>query len=440
MLSMRARLARIGAAVAVVSAGLVGYDAVTQVASAQPPPVINTGYAAYPPPGSVPAGCPDGPNFLVGYRAFIQRAGAPAVDPFVDPGAGVAGTMAASMRRFEGQLQVGDQVVIRWTSWSTANPNCASVPVSFPLKATIHSGFVLSDDQALVREPNGPYVFPFCHSNGDGCQTAPGGGFQLTNTIPQLHIVCGFQLDVAIGGPLETVGPHGSYYQTQNRQMAAAAALGTFNTNPPNMLIDAANGGVTCTPDQRIVIDKEWVGTGPNPPTNVPPEFLLTVTSSNSKTDPTVISTATCNVSGGVFTCSYVDTASPGVPQGGLLVNVDSLLTVTETGFPGNTVDITFPVGLASLYVHCAAPGTPCVLTITNSPPPPPPTTTTTTPTTPDTTTPPPTDTTPTTSPTEITLPPTGTSGPAPMTIIALALLPLGAALVWFTRRRADEI
>jgi hypothetical protein len=438
MWSMRTRLARIVAAVAVVSGGLVGYDAVTQVASAQPPPVISTGYAAYPPPGSIPAGCADGPGFLQGYRAFIQRAGAPAVDPFIDPGAGVAGTPAASMRRFEGQIQVGDQVVIRWTSWA---PNCASVPVSFPLKGTIHNSFNLSDDQALVRVPNGPFIFPFCHSNGDGCDTTPAtsGFFQLTNTIPQPHVVCGFQLDTVIGGPLETIGPHGSYYQTQNRIDAQAAGLGTFNTSPPNMLIDAANGGVQCVPDQRIVIDKEWVGTGANPPTNVPPEFLLTVTSSNSKTDPTVISTATCNVSGGVFTCSYVDTAAPGVPQGGLLVNVDSLLTVTETGFPGNTVNITFPVGLASGFVHCAAAGTPCLLSITNTPPPPPPTTTMP-PTTAPETTPPPTDTTPTTLPESITLPPTGSSGPAPMTIIAIVLLPVGAALVWFTRRRrADE-
>jgi hypothetical protein len=339
------------------------------------------------------------------------------------------------MRRFEGQLQVGDQVVIRWTGWAAG---CDTAPVSFPLKATTHNVFDLADDQALVREPNGPFIFPFCHANGDGCDASPVGGFQLTNTIPQLHIVCGFQLDVVIGGPLETVGPHGSYYQTQNRQMAVAAGLGTFNTNPPNMLIDAANGGVTCVPDQRIVIDKQWVGTGANPPTNVPPEFLLTVTASASDVDATVISTATCNVSGGVFTCSYVDTASPGVPQGGLLVNVDSLLNVTETGFPGNTVDITFPVGLASDFVHCAAPGVPCVFTITNTPPPPPPTTVP--PTTTPETTPPPTETTPTTSPTDITLPPTGSSGPAPMTIIALALLPLGVALVWFTRRRADQI
>jgi hypothetical protein len=154
-----------------------------------------------------------------------------------------------------------------------------------------------------------------------------------------------------------------------------------------------------------------------------------------SETDATVLGTATCNVSGGVFTCSYVDTALPGVPQGGLLVTNNSLLTVTESGFDGNVVDITFPVGMASKYITCQNISGPCLLTITNTPPPPPPTTTTAPPDSP-----PPTETTPTTSPTDITLPPTGSSGPAPMTIIALLMLPVGVGLVWFTRRRADQI
>jgi hypothetical protein len=250
-------------------------------------------------------------------------------------------------------------------------------------------------------------------------------------------VVCGYQLDVIIGGPLETVGPHGSYYQTVNRLLAVTRGLGTFNTSPPNMLIDRANGAMPCQTGQRITIDKQWVGTGTTPPVNVPPGFLLTVTSSVSQTDATVIGTATCNVSGGVFTCSYVDAAAPGVPQGGLLVNADSLLTVTETGFPGNAVDITFPVGMSSRFIACQNISGPCLLTITNTPPPPPPPPDTTTTTTPDTT-PPPTE--PTTSPETITLPPTGTSGPAPLTIIALLMLPVGAGLVWLTRRRADQI
>jgi hypothetical protein len=449
MLRMRARLARIGAAVAVASVGLVGYQAVTQVATAAPPPVITTNYSAYPPADAIPANCAGGVAggggaVLLNYRAFIDPTGVPQtrinLNPtdFVDPGLGAGA--AGSMTRFEGRIQPGDRIVIRWSNWAT---NCGGLTISFPLKATNEDHFDVADDQALVREPNGPYVFPFCNQATDPCPAPAGtvgGGFELSTVVPQLSIVCGYQLDVIIGGPLETVGPHGSYYQTTNRQLAQSTLglpPGTFNTNGPNMLIDRANGAMPCQTDRRVNIDKEWVGTGATPPVNVPPEFLLTVTSSASDVDPTVIGTATCNVSGGVFTCSYIDTAAPGVPQGGLLVDTNTLLTVTETGFPGNTVDITFPVGLASKFVNCAATGSPCLLTISNTPPPPPPTTTTLPP---ETTTPPPTDTTPTTSPETITLPPTGSSGPAPMTIIALALLPLGAALVWFTRRRADEI
>ncbi|HEY1280681.1 MAG TPA: hypothetical protein VGF22_13475 [Acidimicrobiales bacterium] len=407
---------------------------------------MTTDYASYPPAGSVPATCTagaGGPGVLQGYRAFIDPATAdPAVvaanpTAFADPGAGAA-FAARSLRRFQTLIQPTNRVVIRWTGWTAG---CEGLTISFPLKATNEDHFDITDDQALIREPNGPYVFPFCNQGTDPCPadaaTPPGaaGQFQLSTVIPQMNVVCGYQLDVIIGGPLETVGPRGSYYQDFIRQQAVTMGLGTFNTNPPNMLIDAANGAMPCQTGQRITIDKQWVGTGSTPPVNVPPEFLLTVTSSVSQTDATVLSTATCNVSGGVFTCSYVDAAAPGVPQGGLLVTDNSLLTVTETGFPGNTVDVTFPVGMASKFIVCQNISGPCAFQLTNTPPP---TTTTTTTAPPETTTTPTTE--PTTSPETITLPPTGSSGPAPMTIIALALLPLGAALVWFTRRRADEI
>jgi hypothetical protein len=39
-----------------------------------------------------------------------------------------------------------------------------------------------------------------------------------------------------------------------------------------------------------------------------------------------------------------------------------------------------------------------------------------------------------------ITLPPTGSSGSAPLTLLGLAMIPLGAVLVLLTRRRADQI
>jgi LPXTG-motif cell wall-anchored protein len=406
--------------------------------------VINTDYAAYPPADAVPSNCTGGgggPGVLQGYRAFLRRAGAPNVAPFVDPGPNGDFVTLRSMRRFQAQIHVGDEVVIRWTNWSA---NCQGLPISFPLKATNAPFFDIADDQALVREPNGPFDFPFCYSSGPESCAAAGGGFELSTVIPQLNVVCGYQLDVVIGGPLETVGPHGSYYQTQNRVQANTLNLGTFNPNPPNMLIDAANGAMPCTPNQRILIDKQWVGTGSTPPVNVPPGFLLTVTSSVSQTNLAVIGTATCSVTNGAFACGYVDTASPGVPQGGLLVNADSLLTVTETGFPGNTMDITFPVDLASRFITCQASGGPCLFTITNTPPPPVPTTTTTTEST--TTTIPPADTSivPPTVPLNTlpitipaTLPATGSSDATPLALFGLVLVPVGIALVAITRRRA---
>src|SRR5262245_52766488 len=389
MASTRSRLTRVGLAFVLAGVGVVAYDAVTQVAGAQPPPVIDTDFGSYPFPGAVPATCAvggGGAGVLQGYRAFIVRAGQPPnADPFVDPGPG-APFADRSMVRFQADLQVGDQIVLRWTNWT---PGCEGLVISFPLKATNEDHFDLFDDQALVRQPNTPTGFPFCTLGGpDTCAnpSQPGGGFQLTNTLPQLSIVCGFQLDVIIGGPLETVGPHGSYYQTANRASAAAAGLGTFNTNPPNMLIDRANGAMPCTTGQRITIDKQWVGTGAQPPVNVPPEFLLTVTSSASQTDLTPIGTASCTVVNGLFACDYRDAADPTMPQAGLLVTNNSLLTVTETGFPGNTFDITFPVGMSSEFISCQNISGPCLLRITNTPPPPPDTTTTTAP--PDTTAP----------------------------------------------------
>ena len=436
-------------AIAVASAGALVHGALTEMAGAVPPPVITTDYAVYPPPAAVPAGCTGGLGglgVLVGYRAFIDPAG---VDPariaanptaFADPGPTVTpfATMR-SLRRFQTLIQPADRVVIRWESWATG---CESLTISFPLKATNQPFFDIADDQALVREPNGPFTFPFCNAATDPCP-GPTGGFELAHVIPQLTVVCGFQLDVIIGGPLSIVGPNGSYYGNTIRQNAVNLGLGTFNVNPPNMLIDSANGAMPCV-IQRITIDKQWVGTGAQPPTNVPPGFLLTVTSSVSATDPTVISTATCTVVGGVFTCTYEDAASPGVPQAGLLVNPgSSLLNVVETGFPGNSVDITVPVGMSSRFVTCQGLSGPCVVTITNTPPPPPPPPPTEPPTAPPPTPPPPTDTPPSLVSTTLTipptLPPTGSSGLLPFSVVALVLLPLGAVIVMATRRRATD-
>jgi hypothetical protein len=321
-------------------------------------------------------------------------------------------------------------VVALWDGWT---PGCENVGISMTVKKTEDPFFDLTDDQALVREPNGPYQFAWCHASTDPCSAA--GVNRLEVVIPPATVTCNFQLDLAIGAPLETVGPRGSYYAISARQQAQAAGLGTFNTTGPSMLLDAINQGLgNCVQQPRIVIDKQWVGTGATPPTNVPAAFLLTVTSLASADDSTVLGTAICNVSGGVFTCDYRDQTDPTVPQPGLVVNASSVLTVTETGFPGNTVDVTFPVSASSRFVTCPSNGGPCLFTITNTPPPPPVTTTTQAPAP---TTEPPTE--PTTSPATMpaTLPATGSSDPATLLVLGALLVPLGVALIVITRLRA---
>jgi hypothetical protein len=434
--STRARIARIGVALVLGAVGVLGYEAVTQVAGAVPPPVVTTDYAAYPPP--LPASCtgPNAGDVLVGYRAFLIPLGGSGTDP------GGGGDFAGrSLRRFQDDVVPGDTVVIRWDAWQTG---CGSLPISFPLKATVDGAFNINNDQMLFRSPNVPPAgFRFCWSDltlGETCPRPGGGpGFELSFVVPQLRIVCGYQLDVIIGGPLEIVGPNGSYYSTAIRAQAQAMGLGTFNTNGPSMLIDAANGSMPCVFPQEIVVNKQWVGTGSQPPSNVPPGFQLVVTSSVSDTDASEFGRATCSVVGGVFACDYRNAA--GGPQGGLLVNNTSLLTVTETGFDGNTVDVTFPVELSSQFVACPDPNSPCQFTITNTPPPPPPPPPPTTAPTP--TTIPPIETSvvqpPPTPPETLppTLPATGSTDATPLVLFGLVLMPIGVTLVALTRRRA---
>jgi hypothetical protein len=442
--------------VALMAVGLLTWQEATQfAASAAPPPVVTSGFATYPPPlvasCTVPGGgAVPGTNtgVLTGFRTWIdptsasaaQIAAGPATD-FADPGA-AAGFAASTMIRFEKRLVAGNVIIAQWTGWAAG---CTSLPISFPVKKTTTPNFALDQDQALVREPNGPFVYNSCRAPGQGTPQCIGldaahpTQFRLTAKIPPVQQVCNFQADVVIGGPLETVGPHGTYYQTTNRQLAAAAGLGTFNTSPPNMLIDRANGGFPCLATPRMIVNKLWAGTGTTPPSNLPAGFTMTVTSREPAPANTLLGTATCTYPNKVFTCAYRDATAPTVPQTGLLISSDAVITVTETAFPGNIVDITFPITKASRFIDCPSTGTgACQLTVTNTPPKPPPPTTTTTTDVPTTT--------PTTLPTSVTppptfpstLPPTGApSSSTPLLLIGAVLVPFGLLLVVTTRRRS---
>jgi hypothetical protein len=422
------------------------------VAGAVPPPAITTDFAAYPVAGSIPPSCTtEGAGVVQGLRFYlVPGPGTPArpAQWTTDPGGTGDYATLRSSRRFETlpnpSVFPGDTVVALWDAWT---PGCEEAGLSLSVKKSNAPTFDLAGDQALVREPNGPLQYQWCQSGTDPCNGT--GVNRLEVVIPPLTVTCNFQLDLAIGAPLETVGPHGSYYSTSVRQEAAAAGLGTFNTSGPDMLLDALNRGLgNCEEQPRIVVDKQWLGTGDVPPANVPPGFQLTVTSVVSAADPTVLGTATCTVAGGALSCDYRDAATPSVPQAGLLVNAASVLTVTETAFPGNTVDVSFPVGVTSRFVNCPAAGGPCLFTITNTPPAPPPTTAPPTtapalPTTPPTSAQPiiappagaPTSVLPVTLPP--TLPATGSTDARPLVLLALVLVPLGAGLVLVTRKRA---
>ena len=436
------RLARFSAVAALVSGGALAYEAVSQMVGALPPPVITTDYTAYPAAGSIPASCAtDGRGVVQGLRFFLIPGPGTPTRPAqwtTDPGPTGDYTSTRSSRRFETfpnpSVVPGDTVVALWNSWT---PGCDGVGVSMSVKKTNGPTFDIARDQALVGGSSGAGAFAWCQSATDPCATS--GVNRLQVVIPPAAVTCNFQLDLVIGAPLETVGPHGSYYTASVRQQAQAAGLGTFNTSGPGMLLDALNQGLgNCAQLPRIVIDKQWVGTGSQPPSYVPPEFTLTVTSVVSATDSTGLGTAVCTVVSGQFGCDYRDQADPAVPQTGLLVATTSLLTVQETGFPGNTVDVTFPVDVSSRFVTCPPGGGPCLFTVTNTPPPPPAPTTTTAPTSP-TTEPPTTPTTPSTSPATLpaTLPPTGSSATDPLVLFGVLLVPLGVALVLVTRRRA---
>lgn len=435
----RVRLACFGAAVALLSGGALVYEAVGQVAGALPPPVIATDFGAYPAAGSIPASCAtDGRGVVQGLRFFLIPGPGTPTRPAqwtTDPGPTGDYATVRSSRRFETfptpSVFPGDTVVAQWDSWTSG---CEDVGVSMSVKKTNGPTFDIASDQALVRGPTGAEEFAWCQSGSDPCLNA--GVNSLRVTIPPAAVTCNFQLDLTIGAPLETVGPHGSYYTASVRSQAEAAGLGMFNTSGPGMLLDALNQGLgNCAELPRIVIDKQWVGTGSQPPADVPAQFTLTVSSVVSATDSTPLGTATCRVVSAQLLCDYRDEADPSVPRDGLLVATTSVLTVQEEGFPGNTVDITFPVDLSSRFVSCPPDGGPCLLTITNTPPPPTTTTTTTPPTSPPTTEP---ATVPSTSPATLpaTLPATGSSDPGPLVFVGVLLVPLGVALVLVTRRR----
>jgi hypothetical protein len=163
----------------------------------------------------------------------------------------------------------GDTVTIRWDAWT---PGCESLPISFPLKETVGGAFVITNDQMLFRSPNVPPAgFRFCWQNTGLGETCPapagvpaGTNFQLSFVVPQLRIVCGYQLDVIIGGPLEIVDRMARTTATPIASKRKTWALAR-STPRPDMLIDGQRDDAVRL-SAAVTVNKQWVGTGSQPP------------------------------------------------------------------------------------------------------------------------------------------------------------------------------
>ena len=281
----RTRLARIGAAVVLGAVGLLGYDAVTQVARAAPPPVVTTDYAAYPPAGSVPAdvhrrrrrprrapGLSRLPRDARWPARAVRRSGpAPAPSP--------ADRCAGSRPRSSPATRSSSA----GTSWTAG---CESLPISFPLKAT---------NDGRLRHRRRPDAGPGAERPVQRVpvllqhrrRVLPGArrrGFELSIVVPAAAASCAATSSTSSSAARSR--PWARTARTTSTRTASrrnTAGLGTFNPNGPNMLIDAANGDhAVRVPAARSSSTSSGSAPAPSRPPNVPPGFQLTVTSSVS--------------------------------------------------------------------------------------------------------------------------------------------------------------
>ena len=197
-------------------------------------------------------------------------------------------------------------------------------------------------------------------------------------------IVCGYQLDVIIGGPLETVGPHGSYYSTANRQQAQRRrALARSTPNGPNMLIDAANGPCRASSRSGSSSTSSGSGTGAQPPAERAGRVPARRSPARSAR-PTPPSSARRRARdwAGPSRATTRDAAAPGVAAGRPAGERRQPAHRDGDGLPGRHLGHHVPGRLVERVRHL--PGSPdgavSCSTVTNTPPPPPPPTADTTP------------------------------------------------------------
>ncbi len=325
--SQRVRAAVTAAAAAVLLA--LATNGASAATAPVPPPV--TDYATYPQRDALfPPGCTvDGAGVLVGL-AFTAR-----------------GESRASLRELV--LGPGDVVTMSWSGFA---PGCEGIGVSLSVKKTNTPAFEPADNQQLLR----PY--DYCGPGGVACSPASDGRYQLQLAVPAREVSCNYQIDAAIGPPLEVVGPAGSYYTTGNREA---------NGKPggPDMLISAYNGGVGDCTRTLVRVDKLWVvagSTSPIPPSGLAGDFAVIVSSRDS--GGRLLGTTTCRYAGSAIVCSTTDPT--GAALAGLPVVADGTLDVVERAAPaGFRAEPSGPIQLADRYVACATDG--CLLTVTNT-------------------------------------------------------------------------
>ncbi len=214
--------------------------------------VSGAALAAYP-TITPPLGCAAGEAFLTGTTYDVAR-GQIAND------LGLLPVVAATTLREGtiGRLYPGDTITMKWTGFGGTECNGEAIGVSLAVKKAPAPAFDQTADQALLLD------FAYCGSPEgiSGATSCEEANNTLTLTLPGYDEACDYQIDAVIGGPLEIVGPGGSFYGSSFRPNGG-----------PDMLITANNGG----PEACATVTKTVsVGEGATDPGNR--DYLICLT------------------------------------------------------------------------------------------------------------------------------------------------------------------
>ncbi len=238
---MRSRLVRIGASAAVGIVGLIGYQAATQVASAAPPPVITTDFAAYPPARCRRRVAADGRRRP--RRAIARSSTRPTwPGPHRRRPGGVRRSRPERLRR-EPLACVGSRT---WSSArrhghrpvGTVDARLREPPDLLPAEGHERPDVRHHDDQVLVRSSRTDR-----QRRSSSAIAAPDRRVRLpprrrrlpaaADTVPPAAASCAATSSTSSSAArCETVGPHGSYYSTTIRAAGRRPWASARSTRP----------------------------------------------------------------------------------------------------------------------------------------------------------------------------------------------------------------